>query len=289
MITIKIPGCYGTTNNKVLAVTLFSSSIIFLFNTILYFLNDENKTNNHYELYDSETYFKSASISNILMILFYIFDLFLDNSFWDNKGIRAISVDESETPNNDRLIVRPINSHSSIFLFHVGIYSWLHINKTTQYYYASQLFSISQMFMGIISYLWWASNLNNIHLIDNLCMELIINSISTLVWTTIFPSYELHFIFFSILYFIVHGYNFKTAHLVELSLNFLVGCVISTYYYGNGDQYYFLIGTLLTLGGLIPKIADRVYRFQLGTFFFHFMEAYGFIIFYQWIQTISTK
>ena len=39
-----------------------------------------------------------------------------------------------------------------------------------------------------------ASNLNNIHMIDNLCMELIVNSISTLIWSTIFPSYELYFV-----------------------------------------------------------------------------------------------
>tara|TARA_Y100000590_G_scaffold222683_1_gene252002 strand:- start:302 stop:1168 length:867 start_codon:yes stop_codon:yes gene_type:complete len=287
MITIKVPGCYGITNNPISAVTLFSSSIIFLFNTILYFLNDENKYID-YTLYNVDEYSKSINISLMLMILFYIFDLFLDNSFWDYKGTRAIYVDESEIPHNNRLIVRPMNSHSSIFLFHVGIYSWLHFNENTQYYYACQLFSISHMFMGIISYLWWASNLNNIHMIDNLCMELIVNSISTLIWSTIFPSYELYFVYLSILYFIVHLFCFEKARLVELTIIFLLGSILSSYYYGNGEQYYYFIGSLLTLGGLVPKIADRFNRFQLGTTFFHFMEAYGFLMFYGWIQTIST-
>ena len=288
MITIEVPGCYGITNNKILAVTIFSSSIIFLLNTILYFLDNENKYID-YNLYDHEKFLESMNISLFLMILFYIFDLFLDNSFWDYVGTRAISVDESEIPRNYRLIVRPMNSHSSIYLFHVGLYSWLLFNETNNYFYACQLFSVSLMFMGLISYLWWASNLNNIHMIDNLCMELIVNSISTLVWTTIFPSFELYFIYSSILYFILHLFCFEKARLVELSIIFLIGCILSTYFYGHGKLLYFFTGISLTLGGLVPKIADRVCRFQLGTTFFHYMEAYGFLIFYGWIQTISTS
>ena len=285
MIKVKVPGFYSLTNNKVCAVCLFSTSIIILFNTILYFLRDENKINNVYE-FEQEIYFNSLLISIKVLFLFYIFDIFLDNSFWNNKGKKDIIVYESETPNYNNFIVRPMNSHSSIFLFHVGLYSWLQFNDNTNYYYACCFFSISQMLMGIISYLWWSSNLNNIHIIDNLCMELIVNSISTLVWTTIFPLYELYFIFLSILYFILHGYNFNTAYLVELCLIFLSGTIITSYYHGSGENCLFFLGTLLTIGGLVPKIADRYNRFQYGTSIFHYMEAYGFLIFYKWIQTI---
>lgn len=287
MIRIELPGYYGITNNKIYAVTLFSSSFIFLFNTILYFFDYENKSND-YKLYYVDEYSKSINISLLLMVLFHTLDLFLNNSFWNNIGIRAKIVDESEKPLNSRFIVRPMNSHSSIYLFHVGIYSLLILNENTKYYHACLLFSVSQIFMGIISYLWWASNLNNIHLIDNLCMEFIVNSISTLVWTTIFPTYELYFVYLSILYFILHLFCFKNARLVELSIIFFMGSILSSYYNGNGEQYYFFIGTLLTLGGLVPKIADRENRFEFGTSFFHFMEAYGFLMFYRWIQTIAT-
>jgi len=140
--------------------------------------------------------------------------------------------------------------------------------------------------MGIVSYLWWASGLNNIHIIDNLCMELIVNSISVLVWSTIFPSFELYFIYLSIFYFLLHLFTFKKPYLFELCLIFLLSSVVTVYYNGSGDQYTFLIGSILSLGGLVPKIADRVIRFQLGTTIFHFMEAFGFLMFYKWIQTI---
>ena len=287
MISIDVPGFYKLTSNKVLAVSSFCTFSISLINLIIYTINDNYYEFIEYDLFNYYSFINTLNFSYYLFILFYVFDLNLTNSFWENVGENELYVEESENPSYNNFIVRPMNSHSSIFLFFVGLYSLLQFNETTRFYYACLLFSISQICMGIISYLWWASNLNNIHKIDNLCMELIVNSISTLVWTTIFPYYELYFVFLSIIYFIFHFFTFKKANLLELCVVFILGSFITSYLNGCGDQYSYFIGTLLTIGGLIPKIMDRELRFQLGTSIFHFMEAFGFLMFYKWIQTIS--
>lgn len=286
MIKIDVPGCYNITNNKVLAVILFCTFFTFLINTSIYFLDDKNIDYNNYDLYDCYDFHITNIISIFIVMTFLVSDIYITNSFWDDIGERALTVDESEEPYNDNFIVRPFNSHSSIFLFYGGLYTLVHYDYTNKYYYACYLFSISQMFMGIVSYLWWASNLNNIHMIDNLCMELIVNSISVLVWTTIFPEYELFFIGLSLLYLLFHYIYFSNARLFELSIIFVGGSLLTTYYNGNGDYISFSIGSIFSIGGLIPKILDRVNRFQLGTSLFHFMEAFGFVMFYKWIQTI---
>ena len=288
MTRILVPGFYGFTNNKILAVTSFSSFIILFSNMLLYFLNGDNHSYNSYELYDDELFFDTFRQSIYIITFFYFLDIILTNKFWDKLGEKEEYVDESETPMNNNFILRPMNSHSSIFLTSVGLYSFNHINKNTIYLYASYFFSISQILMGIMSYLWWASNVNNIHIIDNLCMEQIVNSLSILIWTTLFPTYELFFIFLSILYFILHFFYFKKEKLFELCIIFMVGSFSSSYYYGSGNQIDFFVATILTLGGLVPKITDRVIRFQLGTTIFHFMESFGFLIFYKWVQTIPT-
>lgn len=286
MIKIDVPGCYNITNNKVLAVILFCTFFTFLINTSIYFLDDKNIDYNNYNLYDCNDFHITNIISIFMVMTFLVSDLSITNSFWNDIGERALTVDESEEPYNDNFIVRPFNSHSSIFLFYGGLYTLVHYDYTNKYYYACYLFSISQMFMGIVSYLWWASNLNNIHMIDNLCMELIVNSISVLVWTTIFPEYELFFIGLSLFYFLFHYIYFSNARLFELSIIFIGGSLLTTYYNGNGDYMCFFTGSIFSIGGLIPKILDRVNRFQLGTSLFHFMEAFGFVMFYKWIQTI---
>jgi hypothetical protein len=288
MIRIQVPGFYGFTNNKILAVSLFST-IIFLFSNIsLHFLNDNNENYNIYDFYDFNIFLRTFKYSFNIMLFFYLFDNFLDNTFWNMNifGIKESYVDESEIAISNRFILRPMNSHSSIFLIFVGLYSYFQINENTQYLYACYFFSLSQILMGFISYLWWASNVHFIHIIDNLLMEQIVNSISILIWTTIFPSFEIFFIFLSVLYFILHFLNFEKERLFELCILFILGSFISTYYSGNGEHLYFSIGTFLTLGGLVPKITDRAIRFQLGTSIFHFMEAFGFLFFYKWVQTI---
>jgi hypothetical protein len=288
MISIDVPGFYKFTSNKVLAVSSFCTFSISLINFIHYITNDNYYEFIEYDLFNYYSFISTLNVSYYLVLLFYVLDLSLTNTFWENIGEKELYVKESENPIYNNFIVRPMNSHSSIFLFFVGWYSLVQNNEYTKYYYACLLFSISQICMGIISYLWWASNLNNIHKIDNLCMELIVNSISTLVWTTIFPYYELYFIFLSIIYFIFHFFTFKKANLFELCIVFISGSFVSTYINGVGDHYSYFIGTLLTIGGLIPKIMDRELRFQLCTSIFHFMEAFGFLMFYKWIQTIPT-
>ena len=289
MIKNKIPGFYRLSNNKILSVTYLSSFIIFLTNITLYFLDDKNNKYIEYELHNFHNFINSFIYCINTMIIFFILNTFLDNSFWNNKGKKDWYINDGEQPRHNMLIIRPLNSHSSIFLFYIGVYSLYEINDNTQYYYACYLFGISHIFLGISSYLWWASNLNNIHIIDNLCMELIINSISVLGWTTIFPSYELYFIFLSILYFIIHAIDFKKAYLVELSINFLVSSVLTSYYNGNGNQYIFFIGSLFSFGGLIPKAGSIFSNFRLGTSIFHIMESVGLFMYYIWIQTLQTN
>lgn len=287
MIHSDVPGFYGLTDNKTLAVTMFSSFLITIINSILYCLDDDNILYNDYQLYQYEPFIDSVNISFGVIIIFLLLDVFLDSSFWNNIGVRVNFVNESEKPHNNDFIMRKMNSHSSIFQFFVGIYSLYQFNEETRYFYACRLFSYAHIFMGIVSYFWWSSNLNNIHILDNLLMELIINSLSILIWTTIFPLYEIYFVYMGILFFFTHSLIFEKADLLKLSIFYYSSSIISVYYFSSsGDQYYFFIGSLLTLGGLIPKILDRINRFELGTSLFHFTEAFGFLMFYKWIQTL---
>jgi hypothetical protein len=290
MINTYIPGLYGV-NNKINSVIILSSSLIFIINLLLYSLNDDNHSydnydNNNYILYDYDAMVDSMKISGILMILFYLLDLVCNNYFWNIFGEKEDMVLDCEEPQRNRFILRPWNSHSSIFQFIAGLYPLLQLNEDTNYYYACLLFGYSHIFMGIISYLWWASQSHIIHIADNLFMELIINSLSVLVWSTMYPELELLFVILPLIYLYYHSKNFIEARLVMLAVFFISSSIYSVYIHNDsGDHISYFIGSTLSLGGLVPKILDREVKFQYGTALFHLMEGMGFLMFYKWIQS----
>ena len=275
---------YGI-RNKVIAVGAFALTIITMINTLLYVLNDETNIYNNYTLFRLEPFLITSQISTLVVFLFYYLDNNLDSTYWNKYGNKYGAVNESETTHN-MFILRKMNSHSSIFQFFVGLYALSELNDSTRLYYASTLFGISQLFMGIISYIWWASNLYCIHKLDNLFMELIVNSVTVLVLSIAFPSLELLFMLLNLMYLNIRTTQIKSAELVKLSIILIISTLVPTFVYGScGDLYTFAIGSIFTLGGLIPKIADTTNKFVYGTALFHFMEAFGFLMFYKWVQT----
>tara|TARA_Y100000590_G_C15740135_1_gene1019985 strand:+ start:4508 stop:5386 length:879 start_codon:yes stop_codon:yes gene_type:complete len=281
-----IPGFFGLTNNKILAVGSFSLTIIIMINTLLYSLN-YNDNYNEYTLFKLEPFLITSQISTLIIFLFYYLDNNLDRLYWNNVDtINFGSVRESEPPYPKMFILRKMNSHSSIFQFFVGLYALLESNKDEKLYYSSTLFGISHIFMGLISYIWWASNLCCIHKLDLLLMELTVNSLTVLVLSTTFPSLELIFIILCILYFKHRTTTLVREEIWELVTVLLISTLIPTLMYGNcGDQYIFMLGSFFTLGGLVPKIADIKNNFIYGTALFHFMEAFGFLMIYNWTKT----
>jgi hypothetical protein len=284
MLQLKILEYYGI-QNKVIALGTLSLTMITIINTLLYLLNDETNIYNNYTLFRLEPFLITSQISTLVVFVFYYLDNNLDSTYWNQYGDKYGNVNESETTHN-MFILRKMNSHSSIFQFFVGLYTLSELNENTRLYYASTLFGISHLFMGIISYIWWASNLVCVHKLDHLFMELIVNSVTVLILSIAFPSLELLFIVLNLIYINIRSTEIKRAELVKLSTLLIISTFVPTLVYGScGDLYTFSLGTIFTLGGLVPKIADYSNNFIYGTALFHFMEAFGFLMFYKWVQT----
>lgn len=278
-----IPGLYGLVENEILAVSLFSTSIICFINALIYLISaNDYHTNN--SLFKMEPFLMASQLSTLLVFLFYYMDNNYDSKIWN--GNKRLLVTESEEPKYDAFIIRKMNAHSSVFQFFIGAYSLFEINDGSNLTYASTLFGLCQMYMGIVSYIWWSSNLYLAHLIDNFLMDSIVNATTVLVLSVAFPEIELLFLILNLAYTYYKSLDYQGAQLVKYSIILLCSSLLPVIRHGTcGDKYLFFTGTLFTLGGLVPKIADYTHGFTYGTSFFHFMEAIGFLMFYKWVHS----
>lgn len=287
-----VPGFYGIIKNEILAVTAFSLSIFSIVNGFMYqFYTGEYQD---YSFYQSEPFLITTNISTLVMFLFYYLDTNLTSSFWSFSynyyDLLKIEPYESEKRYKNDFIAYKLNSHSSIFQFFIGVYALILSNNNDNLYVASKLFGAAHIAMGIFSYIWWASSLYYANLLDNLYMELIVNSVTVLNLSAAFPSFQILFVLSAIAFLYKRGHFIRRKNkLVPLGTLLVLSSFVPVLVYNNcADYYSFMLASAFSLGGLIPKIACGK-SFIYGTTLFHFMEAAGFIMFYKWAHTFPLE
>jgi hypothetical protein len=289
-----IPGFF-IIKNKVLAVACSGLTITGLVTTLLYILNDkiknepfiDNKSRNNNILLNFNALLLASLLSLILISFFYYLDCRLDNTHLNFFGKKIIVKEESEKPYSNMFIIRKMNAHSSVFHFFAGLYILLDLSVYTKAYYASILYGILLVLQGLASYLWWSSSREYAWKLDHLMMDSHINALIGVFLSIIFPFMEIFLVLGGLLWIKYKYLTQNGSNLINRCCSLLIMTIVLTIKFNScGNINLFILACLLTLGGLVPKIADTAYNFYYGTALFHFMESFGFLTFYYWAQTI---
>jgi len=296
-MTAEIPRLPFVGDNEVIQVSCFSLLVTILYTLLINKFNKKINIIKLYYFFDLKNFIITLILSIFIVGIFYILDKNLDKSNWDFLGYSESKDDipasesSSESKHDNDFIKRKFNAHSSVSHCTVGIYILLNINRMSKIYYSSILFGILLIILGLVSYSRWSSSKKLAKKIDHLFMEAHINGLIVIFLSILFPKLEKIFVLSCIGLIIYRYFTYDTTyHLTIRSYFLLLLIFITTYQFKSSGNINILIyACILTLGGLIPKIADTTKNFKYGTALFHFMESFGFIMFYFWAKTINNK